>query len=121
VYALALVDANSNNPVDPEIGDKGPVGVKLPVYLATPFTQWKFVILPLNASEANPDDLFPIFIGLVDVKLVVLVADDPICTPLRYTFRLPVEDPDLTIAKWFHTLFNELVIAPNDVNEGAQT
>ena len=79
MYALALVAANINNPVDPEIGDNGPVGVKLPEYLATPFNQWKFVILPINASDANlPGFLLPMLIGFVDVKLVVDVPDDPI-------------------------------------------
>jgi hypothetical protein len=77
VYALALVSANINNPVEPEIGDNGPVGVKLPEYLATPFNQWKFVILPINASDAAPEFLLPMLIGFVDVKLVVTVVDDP--------------------------------------------
>ena len=115
VYALALVEANNNNPVDPEMGVNGPVGVKLPVYLATPFTQWKFVILPLNASEAKPEALFPTLIVFVEVKFVELVAADPNCTPLRYTLKLLAPEPERTTAKWFHVLFNELVMAPNEV------
>ena len=92
MYAEADVAASNNKAVEPEIGVNGPVGVKLPVYLATPFVQLKFVILPLNASEDKPDALFPTLIAVVCVKLVVTVAADPICKPLRNTLRFPDAD-----------------------------
>ena len=60
-------------------------------------------------------------IVLVEVKLVELVAADPICTPLRYAFKLPAPEPERTIAKWFQVLFKELVIDPNETeNDGPQ-
>lgn len=117
MYALALVEANNNNADEPDIGVKGPVGVKLLVYFATPFIQWKFVILPLNASEAKPDALLPILTVVVEAKFVELVDADPNCTPFLYTLKLFAPEPDLTTAKWFHALFKLLVIAPNEVKD----
>jgi hypothetical protein len=113
VDKLALVLINNNKAEEPDIGVIGDVeGVKLAVYFATPFTQWKLVILPLYASDAKPDTLFPTLIIFVVVKLVELDAADPNCTPLRYTFKLPAPEPERTTAKWFQVLFKELVIDP---------
>jgi hypothetical protein len=87
ILKLALVVVNNNKADEPDIGDIGPVGVKLAVYFATPLSQWKLVILPLKAFADVPDAEFPMVIEPVDVRLTLLILVDPNCTPLRYTFN----------------------------------